>query len=952
MGSDCDDWGGHGGDHGGHGGDHGGDHGGSPDGSRDGSSDRSHSGSSSRTSDRSRSRSSSQASDRSDRSQSKETGNRSSRSSNTSPARYRNLWAMGIDPREWSGEQVGTSGISPSEREQLSKMQAVKDWIESSIGSIYENTHPEDMPEELAIAKSLGVKPMHVDDPGFSKVANEEDNSLKWVVTESGDLLFVPHAVGGIEISHSVLTDGRPVVAAGEAVIVVDGNERLCIEISKHSGHYLSDDNSLYIGKQAFKEFGITFLGEHTSNQLEDVDHVQGQEDQEWHEGKGWEGTGGGEGGSGGGDGEGSLGEYEESSSSSDWKSGKSDIYGNIGINKFEDAEEFIKELLRMRESSKGERDEEQETAEISGVRPQSVDNPDFEPMAQVGPIKWVVLESSQLLTDPSLVANTVLTASEAVIAAGDYIDVVEGNERFCIEVTTNSDLNQADDQSDGGRGDRNSGGHGDGNGGGGGDGTEGGDEASSSSSDNQSNDGYGEIGVNIYEKWSVKDMWQMLASRKRAGDEGISQGSGVQVEDVRGESSRAQFGESDNGGGHDGGRDDENSGGQGDGNGDGEGSEGGDEGEKRKAIERVREEVMKLVQRLKSGKQVEDEDQEVLDEMGQHNSGDRYDEKDSIDPKILDEVKREALEEFGERIIQMLNEEVQANPEQPRAPDPTKLSDVVSEKYSELATEISHIEGMLRTKNLTDTFPIIERVSQEDRIDGFADWVAKSATIEAERILDRVMELTMAWHVFQEYMDDPSVTISIGQDVRTDKERVSSFDIVVQREEPGEKPEILRQIEVNMPDGSKNPTNGQAFINAIIHAATKIRGIIEHKKRTRGSESPPPGMLEATTAVSWPPKSFRTKDGDIMVFDTHGKYMKLSVADTNPRVKILAKGNLLDKTVDNLNRQDEHYKKQPVERVKRLTVLDRNGRVLFELTNKEPGVRPAEWTWRDLQGQ
>ncbi len=133
------------------------------------------------------------------------------------------------------------------------------------------------MPEELAIAKSLGVKPMHVDYPGFSKVANEEDNSLKWVVTESGDLLFVPHAVGGIEISHSVLTDGRPVVAAGEAVIVVDGNERLCIEISKHSGHYLSDDNSLYIGKQAFKEFGIAPLGEHTSNRLEDVDHVQGQ---------------------------------------------------------------------------------------------------------------------------------------------------------------------------------------------------------------------------------------------------------------------------------------------------------------------------------------------------------------------------------------------------------------------------------------------------------------------------------------------------------------------------------------------------------------------------------------------------------------------------------------------------------------------------------------------------
>ncbi len=101
--------------------------------------------------------------------------------------------------------------------------------------------------------------------------------------------------------------------------------------------------------------------------------------------------------------------------------------------------------------------------------------------MAEAGPIKWVVLESSQLLSDPSLVANTMLTANEAVMVAGDYIDVGEGNERFCFEVTTSGPSHEGVVQepeerevADGGYG-----GHGDGNGGGdgGGERSERGDE-------------------------------------------------------------------------------------------------------------------------------------------------------------------------------------------------------------------------------------------------------------------------------------------------------------------------------------------------------------------------------------------------------------------------------------------------------------------------------------------
>jgi hypothetical protein len=98
---------------------------------------------------------------------------------------------------------------------------------------------------------------MHVNDPDFEKVANED--TIKWVVTESGELLVAPHNVGEIEIAHAILTNGGPVVAAGEANISVCGNERVGTDISNRSGHYLPDSHSLEIGEQAFKAFGITF---------------------------------------------------------------------------------------------------------------------------------------------------------------------------------------------------------------------------------------------------------------------------------------------------------------------------------------------------------------------------------------------------------------------------------------------------------------------------------------------------------------------------------------------------------------------------------------------------------------------------------------------------------------------------------------------------------------------
>ncbi len=140
-------------------------------------------------------------------------------------------------------------------------MQEVKDWMEAGTWKVFENTLAEQLEDELASAKELGVRPLHVDDPGFGKVANE-DGKLNWVVTEDGDLLFSPQYVKGEAIAHTVLTNGRPVVAAGEAEIEVYGNERLCTEITNTSGHYRPDVQSLKIGIHAFEVSGITFVGE------------------------------------------------------------------------------------------------------------------------------------------------------------------------------------------------------------------------------------------------------------------------------------------------------------------------------------------------------------------------------------------------------------------------------------------------------------------------------------------------------------------------------------------------------------------------------------------------------------------------------------------------------------------------------------------------------------------
>jgi hypothetical protein len=55
---------------------------------------------------------------------------------------------------------------------------------------VFYNQLPDELADELAIAKQLGVKPISVADQGFEAVANS--GTIKWAVTQSGELKIIP----------------------------------------------------------------------------------------------------------------------------------------------------------------------------------------------------------------------------------------------------------------------------------------------------------------------------------------------------------------------------------------------------------------------------------------------------------------------------------------------------------------------------------------------------------------------------------------------------------------------------------------------------------------------------------------------------------------------------------------------------------------------------------------
>ncbi|MEM7719482.1 MAG: RHS repeat-associated core domain-containing protein, partial [Pseudomonadota bacterium] len=121
----------------------------------------------------------------------------------------------------------------------------------------FENQLPENLENELAAAESVGAGPIRPETELFETALNQ--GTIKFVVTEGGELLISPHTVNGVEISHSVLSGGRPVLTAGQADIAASGGHYVGIGITNHSGHFKPSLESLKLAEEAFRALGITF---------------------------------------------------------------------------------------------------------------------------------------------------------------------------------------------------------------------------------------------------------------------------------------------------------------------------------------------------------------------------------------------------------------------------------------------------------------------------------------------------------------------------------------------------------------------------------------------------------------------------------------------------------------------------------------------------------------------
>lgn len=120
---------------------------------------------------------------------------------------------------------------------------------------VFSNLLPDRLKAELRLADRLGIKPLKVTETRFDDTINE--GTIKWAVTTENELLVIPKFVGSEEISHTVLTRGQPVLAAGEAEIVGSDGEYYFLEINNYSGHFQPTSDSLQIAIEAFRQQGI-----------------------------------------------------------------------------------------------------------------------------------------------------------------------------------------------------------------------------------------------------------------------------------------------------------------------------------------------------------------------------------------------------------------------------------------------------------------------------------------------------------------------------------------------------------------------------------------------------------------------------------------------------------------------------------------------------------------------
>lgn len=132
----------------------------------------------------------------------------------------------------------------------------------ASLGILlYQNKMPRRLVSELADARSVGATPTRATSLAEveAAAAASDTGTLKYVVTESGELVVGPKFRGGVEIKHAVLSGGAPVQAAGEVDIAFGGGRAVGISINSVSGHYQPALGAENIAQRLFEDLGVVF---------------------------------------------------------------------------------------------------------------------------------------------------------------------------------------------------------------------------------------------------------------------------------------------------------------------------------------------------------------------------------------------------------------------------------------------------------------------------------------------------------------------------------------------------------------------------------------------------------------------------------------------------------------------------------------------------------------------
>jgi Pretoxin HINT domain len=119
------------------------------------------------------------------------------------------------------------------------------------------NQLPDLLESELDAAAAVGARPIRAGAAGFDSAVNS--GTVKFAVLQDGSLVISPHSVGGIEISHTVLSGGAPVRVAGHANIAGSRGSYFGLDINAFSGHFGPGDVAL--AKAAFAKAGVVFGG-------------------------------------------------------------------------------------------------------------------------------------------------------------------------------------------------------------------------------------------------------------------------------------------------------------------------------------------------------------------------------------------------------------------------------------------------------------------------------------------------------------------------------------------------------------------------------------------------------------------------------------------------------------------------------------------------------------------